>query len=201
MFFKDGSDTADPVELSLAGEEGEAVSKRRALELFESGLLDHLEAGTFKSLSEIHRHLFCQTFDFAGKLRTVNIARGSFRFAPVLYLREAVAAVERMPQSSFEEIIEKYVEMNVVHPFRDGNGRSARIWLDVILKKELRQAVDWSRVDKDEYLLAMERSPAVDTGIKILLLEALTDKIRDRDVYAKGIEASYFFEECRILEV
>lgn len=201
MFFKDGSDTADQVELSLAGEEGEAVSKRRALELFESGLLDHLEAGTFKSLSEIHRHLFCYIFDFAGKLRTVNIARGSFRFAPVLYLREAVAAVERMPQSSFEEIIEKYVEMNVAHPFRDGNGRSARIWLDVILKKELRQAIDWSRVDKDEYLLAMERSPAVDTGIKILLLEALTDKIRDRDVYAKGIEASYFFEECRILEV
>ncbi len=201
MFFKDGADTADPVELSLAGEEGEEDSKRRALELFESGLLDHLETGTFKSLSKIHRHLFCHIFDFAGKLRTVNIARGSFRFVPVLYLREAVAAVERMPQSSFEEIIEKYVEMNVVHPFRDGNGRSARIWLDVILKKELRQAVDWSRVDKDEYLLAMERSPAVDTGIKILLLEALTDKIRDRDVYAKGIEASYFFEECRILEV
>lgn len=201
MFFKDGADTADPVELSLAGEEGEEDSKRRALELFDSGLLDHLEAGTFKSLSKIHRYLFCHIFDFAGKLRTVNIARGNFRFAPVLYLREAVTAVERMPQSSFEEIIEKYVEMNVVHPFRDGNGRSARIWLDVILKKELRQTVDWSRVDKDEYLLAMERSPAVDTGIKILLLEALMDKIRDRDVYAKGIDASYFFEGCRILEV
>ncbi|WOV86676.1 Fic family protein [Sporosarcina oncorhynchi] len=172
----------------------EKVSKKKALEMFESGLLDTFEAGTFKTLSEIHNCLFGDIYGFAGKIRDVNIAKGSFRFAPVMYLKVALENVEKMPQTTFDEIIEKYVEMNVAHPFREGNGRSARIWLDNILKKEVRQVVDWSKVDKEDYLLAMERSPIKDVEIKVLLKAALTDKINDREVYMKGIDASYHYE-------
>ncbi|WP_178023509.1 protein adenylyltransferase Fic [uncultured Paenibacillus sp.] len=172
----------------------EKVSKRKALEMFETGLLDTFEVGTFKSLSEIHKFLFEEIYDFAGKVRDVNIAKGGFRFVPVMYLEAALDNIAKMPQSTFDEIIEKYVEMNVAHPFREGNGRSMRIWLDTILKKELRQVVDWSKVDKEDYMLAMERSPVKDVEIKLLLKAALTDKINDREVYMKGIDASYLYE-------
>lgn len=172
----------------------EKISKKKALEMFESGLLDTLEVGTFKTLSEIHECLFGDIYDFAGKIRDVNIAKGGFRFAPVMYLKVALENISKMPQSTFDEIIEKYVEMNVAHPFREGNGRSARIWLDNILKREVRQVVDWSKVDKEDYLLAMERSPIKDVEIKVLLKVALTDKINDREVYMKGIDASYHYE-------
>lgn len=177
----------------LAREE-ERISKARALELFEKGLPDTFEVGTFQGLAQIHKYLFEEIYDFAGQVRTVNIAKGNFRFAPVLYLESALETIERMPQSTFEEIIEKYVEMNVAHPFREGNGRSARLWLDAILKKELKQVIDWSRVDKDDYLLAMERSPVKDVEIKVLLKAALTDQINDREVYMKGVDASYHYE-------
>lgn len=172
----------------------ERISKRKALELFETGMLDNFEVGTFQGLAEIHEYLFNEIYDFAGKIREVNIAKGGFRFAPVMYLEAALTNIEKMPQSTFDEIIEKYVEMNVAHPFREGNGRSTRIWLDAILKKELRMVVDWSKVDKEDYLLAMERSPIKDVEIKVLLKAALTDKINDRDVYMKGIDASYYYE-------
>lgn len=172
----------------------EKVSKQKALEMFETGLLDPFEVGTFKSLSEIHKHLFEDIYDFAGKVRDVNIVKGGFRFVPVMYLEAALDNIAKMPQSTFDEIIEKYVEMNVAHPFREGNGRSMRIWLDTILKKELRQVVDWSKVDKEDYMLAMERSPVKDVEIKLLLKAALTDKINDREVYMKGIDASYLYE-------
>ncbi len=172
----------------------EKISKTKALELFESGLLDTFEVGTFKGLSDIHRYLFEDIYSFAGNIRTVNISKGSFRFAPVMYLLTALDNIEKMPQSTFDEIIEKYVEMNVAHPFREGNGRSTRIWLDCILKKELQRVIDWSRVDKEDYLLAMERSPIKDVEIKVLLKAALTDKINDRLVYIKGIDASYHYE-------
>ena len=172
----------------------ERISKTRALELFEKGLLDTFEVGTFRGLAQIHSYLFHEIYDFAGQLRTVNIAKGSFRFAPVLYLEAALENIGRMPQGTFDEIIEKYVEMNVAHPFREGNGRSTRLWLDAILKKELRQVIDWSRVDKEDYLLAMERSPIRDTEIKALLREALTDRINDRQMYMKGVDASYRYE-------
>ncbi len=172
----------------------EKISKAKALELFEGGLLDTFEVGTFKGLSDIHKCLFDEIYDFAGKIRDVNIAKGNFRFAPVMYLREAIRNIDKMSQATFDEIIEKYIEMNVAHPFREGNGRSTRIWLDVILKKEMKQVVDWSRVDKGDYLLAMERSPIKDIEIKVLLKNALTDKIDDRDVYMKGIDASYHYE-------
>jgi len=172
----------------------ERISKQKAAELFETGYLDTLEAGSFAALAEIHRYLFEEIYDFAGKLRTMNIAKGGFRFAPVMYLAEALKSIERMPQSTFEEIIAKYVEMNVAHPFREGNGRSTRIWLDCILKKELGMVVDWSAVDKQDYLLAMERSPIRDTEIKLLLKQALTDRINDREVFMKGIDASYSYE-------
>lgn len=172
----------------------EKVSKKKALEMFESGLLDTFEVGTFKTLSEIHNCLFGDIYDFAGKIRDVNIAKGGFRFAPVIYLKVALENIEKMPQSTFDEIIEKYVEMNVAHPFREGNGRSARIWLDNILKREIRQVVDWRKIDKEDYLLAMERSPIKDVEIKVLLKAALTDKINDREVYMKGIDASYHYE-------
>lgn len=177
----------------LAREE-ERISKTKALELFESGLLDTFEVGTFKGLCSIHKYLFEDIYDFAGKLRTVNIAKGNFRFAPVMYLKAALQNIDNMPQSTFDQIIEKYVEMNVAHPFREGNGRSTRIWLDCILKKELQQVIDWSKVDKEDYLLAMERSPIKDVEIKVLLKAALTDKINDRLVYMKGIDASYYYE-------
>jgi cell filamentation protein len=177
----------------LAREE-ERISKTKALELFESGLLDTFEVGTFKGLCSIHKYLFEDIYDFAGNLRTVNIAKGNFRFAPVMYLKAALQSIDNMPQSTFDQIIEKYVEMNVAHPFREGNGRSTRIWLDCILKKELQQVIDWSKVDKEDYLLAMERSPIKDVEIKVLLKAALTDKINDRLVYMKGIDASYYYE-------
>ncbi len=181
----------DSAELARAEEK---MSKRKAIELFESGYLDSLEAGTYKALADIHKCLFGEIYDFAGKIRDVNIAKSNFRFASVMYLQAALENIEKMPQSTFEEIIEKYVEMNVAHPFREGNGRSTRIWLDLILKKELGQVVDWSRVDKDDYLLAMERSPVKDIEIKCILKQALTDKINDREVYMKGIDYSYYYE-------
>lgn len=172
----------------------ERLSKKRALELFESGMLDKLEPGTFKTLQAIHKQLFMDVYDFAGKVRSVNIAKGSFRFVPAMYLLDALKQIERMPQSTFDEIIEKYVEMNVAHPFREGNGRSTRIWLDLILKKELQLVVDWSKVNKEDYLSAMERSPIKDLEIKFLLKNALTEHIDDREVYMKGIDASYMYE-------
>ena len=172
----------------------EKISKTKALELFKKGLLNDLEAGTFDSLSKIHKYLFDEIYDFAGEIRNVNIAKGNFRFAPVIYLETALKNIDKMPQSTFDEIIEKYVEMNVAHPFREGNGRSTRIWLDLILKKQLGKVVDWSSVDKEDYLLAMERSPIKDIEIKVLLKQALTDKINNREIYMKGIDASYHYE-------
>lgn len=172
----------------------ERLSKKRAAELFETGGLDRLVPGTVQSLLEIHRFLFSDLYDFAGCIRTVNLAKGNFRFAPVMYLEAALVNIEKMPQSTFEEIVEKYVEMNIAHPFREGNGRSTRIWLDLILKKELGQVVDWSLVDKEDYLLAMERSPIRDIEIKHLLRQALTDQINDREIYMKGIDTSYYYE-------
>jgi len=177
----------------LAREE-ERISKKKALELFEKNILDAFEIGTFKGLCDIHKYLFSDIYPFAGQLRTVNIAKGNFRFAPLMYLEAALESIDNMPQSTFDEIIEKYVEMNIAHPFREGNGRSTRIWLDCILKKELHKVVDWSRVDKEDYLLAMERSPIKDVEIKVLLKSALTDDINNRLVYIKGIDASYNYE-------
>ena len=172
----------------------EKISKTKALELYDTGLLDTFAVGTFAGLAAIHRHLFEDVYTFAGQMRTVNIAKGNFRFAPVMYLAAALESIDRMPQTTYDEIIEKYVEMNVAHPFREGNGRSTRIWLDCILKKELHQVIDWSQVDKSDYLLAMERSPVKDVEIKALLRAALTEKVRDREVYMKGIDASYHYE-------
>mgnify|MGYP000798366339 FL=1 len=172
----------------------EQISKKKAVELFEKGILDKLEAGKFSSLQAIHKYLFDEIYDFAGKIRTVNIAKGNFRFAPVMYLQAALDNIDKMPQSNFDEIIEKYVEMNVAHPFREGNGRSTRIWLDCILKKEIGKVVDWSKVDKEDYLLAMERSPIKDIEIKYLLKNALTSDINSREVYMKGIDHSYYYE-------
>ena len=171
----------------LAREE-EKISKRKAVELFESGLLDTLEVGKFSTLKTIHKCLFEDIYDFAGEIRTVNISKGNFRFAPLMYLEVALQNIDKMPQSTFDEIIEKYVEMNIAHPFREGNGRSIRIWLDLILKKEIGQVVDWSMVGKEDYLLAMERSPVKDIEIKYLLKNALTNKVDSREVYMKGID-------------
>ena len=177
----------------LAREE-ERLSKKKAVELFESGVLDTLPAGKFSTLQTIHKYLFEDIYDFAGKLRTVNLAKGNFRFAPLMYLEAALTNIDKMPQSTFDEIIEKYVEMNIAHPFREGNGRSTRIWLDHILKTELGKVVDWSKVDKEDYLLAMERSPIKDVKIKALLKAALTDEINSREVYLNGIDQSYYYE-------
>lgn len=177
----------------LAREE-ERISKKKALELFESGTLDSLIPGTFASLQTIHQYLFGEIYDFAGQLRTVNIAKGNFRFAPVVYLKAALENIDKMPQGTFDEIVEKYVEMNIAHPFREGNGRSTRIWLDQMLKSALGKVVDWSQVDKEDYLLAMERSPIKDVEIKHLLRAALTDQIDSREVYMKGIDHSYYYE-------
>ena len=177
----------------LAREE-ERISKKKAITLCENGILDRLEAGRFSSLKEIHRYLFEDIYDFAGKIRTVNIAKGNFRFAPLMYLEAALVQIDKMPQSTFDEIIEKYVEMNIAHPFREGNGRSTRIWLDMILKKELGQVIDWSKVDKDDYLMAMERSPVKDIEIKYILKAALTDEVDNRGIYMKGIDYSYYYE-------
>lgn len=178
---------------ALAREE-ERISKKKAVELFESGVLDTLEPGTFSTLAEIHRWLFGEIYAFAGEIRTVNLAKGAFRFAPVLYLREALRNIERMPQASFNEVVEKYVEMNIAHPFREGNGRSMRIWLDHMLKTALGKVVDWSRVNQEDYLFAMERSPVRDTEIKHILKNALTDQVNDREIYMKGIDRSYLYE-------
>lgn len=172
----------------------EKISKSQAKALFNSAFLNTLKAGSFQALADIHHYLFHEIYDFAGKIRTVNLSKGSFRFAPIMYLDVSLKNIETMPQSNFNEIIEKYVEMNIAHPFREGNGRSTRIWLDLILKKELKQVVDWSGVDKNDYLLAMERSPIKDIEIKCLLKYALTDKIHDNAIYLKGIDASYHYE-------
>ena len=180
-------------ELELAREE-ERISKQKALALYDTGLLNTFPVGTFAGLAMIHKYLFEDIYEFAGQMRTVNIAKGNFRFAPVMYLRPALESIDRMPQSTFDEIIEKYVEMNVAHPFRDGNGRSTRIWLDLMLKKEIGYVVDWSKVDKEDYLLAMERSPIKDIEIKFLLKNSLTDNVNDREIYMKGIDHSYYYE-------
>ncbi len=177
----------------LAREE-ERISKKKAVELFESGSLDKLAPGRFASLQAIHKALFEDIYDFAGELRTVNLAKGNFRFAPLMYLEAALANIDKMPQFTFDEIIEKYVEMNIAHPFREGNGRSTRLWLDQMLKAGIGQVVDWSKVDKEDYLLAMERSPIKDVEIKVLLKAALTDEINSREVYMKGIDHSYYYE-------
>ena len=185
MVLKNKLQINNSVELARVEEK---LSKKKAIELFESGYLNSLEAGKFNSLSKIHKYIFGEIYDFAGLVRDVNISKGNFRFAPVMYLDAALENIDKMPQSTFEEIIEKYVEMNIAHPFRDGNGRSMRIWLDLMLKKELNKVVDWSQVDKNDYLLAMERSPIKDIEIKYILKEALTSKIDDREVYMKGIQ-------------
>ena len=172
----------------------EKISKQKAVEMFESGYLESLEAGTFESLAKIHKYLFDEIYDFAGEVRKVNISKGNFRFAPLMYLDAALQSIDKMPQSTFDEIVEKYVEMNVAHPFREGNGRSTRIWLDLMLKKEIGYVVDWSKVDKEDYLLAMERSPIKDVEIKVLLKAALTDNVNSREVFMKGIDHSYYYE-------
>lgn len=177
----------------LAREE-ERVSKKKAVQLFDRKLLDTFDVGTFAGLAAIHKYMFEDIFDFAGEIRTVNLAKGNFRFAPSMYLQAALDNIDKMPQSNFDEIIEKYVEMNIAHPFREGNGRSTRIWLDHILKNEIGKVVDWSKVDKEDYLLAMERSPIKDVEIKVLLKGALTDEINSREVYMKGIDQSYYYE-------
>ena len=177
----------------LAREE-ERISKKKAVELFESGVLDKLAPGRFASLQAIHKALFEDIYDFAGQLRTVNLAKGNFRFAPLIYLEAALANIDKMPQSTYDEIIEKYVEMNVAHPFREGNGRSTRIWLDLMLKSGIGQVVDWSKVDKEDYLLAMERSPIKDVEIKVLLKDALTSDVNSREIFMKGIDHSYYYE-------
>ena len=179
---------------SKLAEEEEKITKIKALELFDKKIIENLEIGTFKGLQEIHKYLFQDIYYFAGKIRDENISKGNFRFAPVMYLKEALKNIDKMPQKTFDEIIEKYVEMNIAHPFREGNGRSTRIWIDRIFIKELGKVVDWSKIDKNDYLLAMERSQIKDTEIKILLKEALTDKINDRTIYMKGIDASYYYE-------
>ena len=177
----------------LAREE-ERISKKKAAQLFDRKLFDTFDVGTFAGLAEIHQYLFEDIFDFAGEIRTVNLAKGNFHFAPLMYLQAVLHNIDKMPQSNFDEIVEKYVEMNIAHPFREGNGRSTRIWLDHILKNEIGKVVDWSKVDKEDYLLAMERSPIKDVEIKVLLKGALTDEINSREVYMKGIDHSYYYE-------
>lgn len=191
MILENKLNITDQAELARAEEK---ISKTRAKKMFETGYLDTLEPGTFETLKMIHKYLFEEIYEFAGQLRKVNIAKGNFRFTPLTYLEEAIKNIEKMPQSTYEEIIEKYVEMNIAHPFREGNGRSTRIWLDLILKKELNVVIDWSKVDKTDYLLAMERSPIKDIEIKEVLKQSLTDKINDREVYMKGIDNSYLYE-------
>ena len=181
----------NPVELA---KEEEKLTKLKAKQLFETGKLNSFEVGTFKGLSQIHKYLFEDIYDFAGKIRTENISKSNFRFASAVYLEEALEQIDKMPQSNFDEIIDKYIEMNIAHPFREGNGRSTRIWLDMILKKEINKVIDWSIIDKEDYLLAMERSPIKNTVIKFLLKQALTEKVNDREVYMKGIDASYNYE-------
>ena len=191
MILENKLNITDQAELARAEEK---ISTARAKKMFETGYLDTLEPGTFETLKMIHKYLFEEIYEFAGQLRKVNIAKGNFRFTPLTYLEEAIKNIEKMPQSTYEEIIEKYVEMNIAHPFREENGRSTRIWLDLILKKELNVVIDWSKVDKTDYLLAMERSPIKDLEIKEVLKQGLTDKINDREVYMKGIDNSYLYE-------
>ena len=191
MILENKLNITDQAELAR---EEERISKSCAKKMFETGYLNTLEPGTFETLKQIHKYLFEEIYEFAGQLRKVNIAKGNFRFTPLAYLEEAIKNIEKMPQFTYEEIIEKYVEMNIAHPFREGNGRSTRIWLDLILKKELNLVVDWSKVDKNDYLLAMERSPIKDIEIKELLKQSLTDKVNDREVYMKGIDNSYLYE-------
>lgn len=197
MTLENKLNIVDSVDLARAEEK---ISKQKAAELFESGMLDKFEVGTFAGLCGIHKFLFEDIYEFAGKVKTVNIAKGGFRFVPLMYLEAALKNIDCMPQNNFNEIVEKYVEMNIAHPFREGNGRSTRIWLDAILKKEIKYVIDWSKVDKENYLLAMERSPIKDVEIKVLLKEALTDKIHDRDVYMKGIDASYHYEGYNVFK-
>lgn len=191
MALENKLNITDSAELARAEEK---ISKQKALKLYDAGILDTLTPGTFKTLCTIHKYLFEDIYEFAWKIREVNIAKGNFRFAPLMYLQAALDNIDKMPQSDFDTIIEKYVEMNIAHPFREGNGRATRIWLDLILKKELGKVVDWSKVDKEDYLLAMERSPIRDIEIKHILKNALTDKINDREVYMKGIDTSYYYE-------
>lgn len=188
----------DPIELAKTEEK---ITKIKAIKLFETGELNTFEVGTFKGLSQIHKYLFEDIYEFAGKIRTENISKSNFRFASSMYLEEALKQIDKMPQSNFDKIVEKYIEMNIAHPFREGNGRSTRIWLDMILKQEIGRVVDWSKVDKEDYLLATERSPIKNTEIKFLLKEALTDKIDDREVYMKGIDASYNYEGYSVYKV
>ena len=191
MALENKLNITDSAELARAEEK---ISKQKALKLYDTGILDTLTPGTFKTLCAVHKYLFEDIYEFAGKLREVNIAKGNFRFAPLMYLQAALDNIDKMPQSAFGTIIEKYVEMNIAHPFREGNGRATRIWLDLILKRVLGKVVDWSKVDKEDYLLAMERSPIRDIEIKHILKNALTDKINDREVYMKGIDTSYYYE-------
>ncbi len=191
MILENKLNIADQVELAKTEER---ISKRKARELFDSGAISQLKVGTFEGLSFIHGYLFEEIYEFAGKIRTVNIAKGNFRFAPVMYLKQALESIDAMPQGGFDPIIEKYVEMNIAHPFREGNGRATRIWLDLLLKQEIQQVIDWNLVDKNEYLSAMERSVVKDLEIKALLRNALTDKIHDRALFMKGIDVSYYYE-------
>ncbi len=191
MILKNRLGITNQVELAKTEEK---LSKQRAKELFDSGDIENAEVGTFKGLAYIHNYLFGDIYDFAGKIRDVNISKGFFRFAPIMYLDVSLKEIDKMPQNSFDEIIEKYVEMNIAHPFRKGNGRAMRIWLDLMLKKEMKKVIDWNRVDKDEYLSAMERSVVKDIEIKFLLKEALTDKIDDRELFMKGVDVSYYYE-------
>nr|WP_317356343.1 Fic family protein [uncultured Tyzzerella sp.] len=176
----------------------EKISKTKAIQLFENNIIEDSEIGSFKCLAKIHKFLFEDIYHFAGKIRDVNVAKGNFRFAPLMYLKQSLDYIDKMPQSNFDEIIEKYVEMNIAHPFREGNGRATRIWLDLILKKEVKMVVDWGKIDKNDYLLAMERSPIKDIEIKVIIKQSLTDKINDRQVYLKGIDASYYYEGYNI---
>ena len=191
MILENRLNITDSAELAC---EEEQISKKKAVQLFDRKLLDTFDVGTFAGLAAIHKYLFEDIFDFAGEIRTVNLAKGNFRFAPLIYLQAALDNIDKMPQSTFDEIVEKYVEMNIAHPFREGNGRSTRIWLDCIFKKEIGKVIDWSKVEKEDYLLAMERSPIKEVEIKVLLKGALTDEINSREVYMKGIDQSYYYE-------
>ena len=191
MVLKNKLNITDQVELN---KQEEKISKGKAIKLYDSGKINTVKVGTFAGLKQIHKYLFEDIYDFAGKMRDVNLSKGSFRFAPVIYLAQALKSIDKMPQSTFDEIVEKYVEMNIAHPFREGNGRAARIWLDLIFKKELKRVVDWNLIDKNDYLSAMERSPVKDIEIKHLLKNALTDKIDERNVFMKGIDVSYYYE-------
>ena len=191
MVLENKLNITNQIELNKAEEK---LSKEKAKKLFDSGKINTIKVGTFAGLKQIQKFLFGDIYNFAGKMRSVNLSKGNFRFAPVMYLAQSLKAIDKMPQSTFDEIVEKYVEMNIAHPFREGNGRATRIWLDLIFKKELKKVVDWNKIDKADYLSAMERSPVKDIEIKHLLKNALTDKINEREVYMKGIDVSYYYE-------